>query len=263
MVISKGMENTPIYTEFMSNKKRTKEAVIESIDRRIANYAEDAKNDHKTPSAFYTMMDTMLQTFKSRIERAVLFEELPDWWVYDYDLDYDQFVLYMEHIECILFDEEAVHDQGWKVDAHYPLVGFSFKTLTASEYAQLYGVGDGTVRQWIRRGKLRTASKIGNEWRIPVLTMPPGRGYDGAQYKWDEEMEDLPDEYAYLNDYKLATFFPDQDDKDKFHVILVSKKTVSCEDTSENLKLTLDAKEREKLELIMIARPEIRYCLSY
>jgi hypothetical protein len=32
---------------------------------------------------------------------------------------------------------------------------------------------------------------------------------------------------------------------------------------TKNKELILDAKEREKLELIMIARPEIRYSLSY
>ena len=263
MIISKGMENSSGYTEFMAKRLRTKEAVLKSIDKRVARYAEEAKVDHKTPAAFYTMIDTMLQTFKERIQQAVLFDELPDWWIYDYDLDYDKFILSMEHVDCIEIDEEAAHQKGWRIDAHYPLVGFSFKTLSVSEYAELYGVGDGTVRQWIRRGKLRTATKIGNEWRIPVLTVPPGRGYDGAQYKWDVEMEGLPEEYAYLNEYKLATFFPDREDKDKFHVIFVSKETVNCDDTSKNMELTLDAKEREKLELIMIARPEIRYCLSY
>ena len=48
-------------------------------------------------------------------------------------------------------------------------------------------------------------------------------------------------------------------DKNTFHVILVSKKTTDCENTSNNKELTLDAKEREKLELVMISNPGIRY----
>lgn len=263
MIITKGMEDSPTYKEFMSKRLRTKDAVLRSIDKRIAKYEDAAKEDHKTPAAFYTMLDAMLHTFKDKIANAILFDELHDWWVYDYDLEYDRFVLSIDHVKQIEVNEEDVHPHNWIKDASYPLVGFSFKTLSAGEYADLYGVGDGTVRQWIRRGKLRTATKIGNEWRIPVLTVPPGRGYDGAQYIWHEEMEDLPEEYSYLNDYKLATFYPDQEDKDKFHVILVSKKTVSCDETSNNKELILNVKEREKLELIMIARPEIRYCLSY
>lgn len=263
MIIEKGMENSTFYIEFMKHKLRTKEDVIKSLDKKIVKYANAAKEDHKTPSAFYTMLDAILHTFKERISEAVLFDELPDWWIYDYDLEYDRFSFYMEHIRQISINEETTHYRSSVSDARYPLVGVSFKTLSASEYAELYGVGDGTVRQWIRRGKIRTATKIGNEWRIPVLTVPPGRGYEGAQYIWSEEMDGLPEEYSYLNDYKLATFFPDREEKDKFHVILVSKETLTCDDTSKNKELTLDAKEREKLELIMIARPEIRYSLSY
>ena len=263
MIIAKGMEDSASYIEFMSHRLRTKEDVLKSLDKKVEKYVEAAKDDHKTPSAFYIMLDAMLHKFKERISNAVLFDELPEWWIYDYNLDYDRFSLYMEHVKEIKVDEETVHYRSFVSDARYPLVGFAFKTLSASEYAELYGVGDGTVRQWIRRGKLRTATKIGNEWRIPILTVPPGRGYEGAQYIWYEEMEGLPEEYSYLNDYKLATFFPDREEKDKFHVLLVSKETVNCDDTSKNKELILDAKEREKLELIMIARPEIRYSLSY
>ncbi len=263
MLILKGMEETEQYKEFMSHRLRTKEDVIRQIDKKISEYSDKAKEDLKTSAAFYTMLDLMLHTFRDRIKEAVLFDDLPDWWIYDYDLEYDRFNLSMVHVKEIEIDEEKIHSLGWLCDASYPLIGFGFKTLTAGEYAKLYGVGDGTVRQWIRRGKLRTASKIGNEWRIPILTVPPGRGYEGAQYIWHEDIEGLPEEYSYINDYKLATFFPDKEDKDKFHVLLVSKETTSCEDTSKNKELILNAKEREKLELILIARPEIRYSLKY
>ena len=263
MVITKGMENSASYLDFMEHSLRTKEDVLNSLDKKILKYTDAAKEDRKTPAAFYTMLDVMLHTFKDRINEAVLFDELPDWWIYDYDLEYDKFYFYMEHIKQINIDEESAHYKSSVHDARYPLIGFTFKTLSAGEYAELYGVGDGTVRQWIRRGKLRTATKIGNEWRSPILTVPPARGYEGAQYIWQEEMDDLPEEYSYLNKYKLATFFPDREEKNKFHVILVAKETVNCDDTSKNRELILDAKERERLELIMIARPEIRYSLSY
>lgn len=263
MIITKGMEDTTFYSEFMSDELRSKKEVLKRIDKKIARYKKEANEDRNTPAAFYSLLDSLLKTFKSRINEAVLFDTLPEWWVYRYSLEYDRFVLSMEHIKSIEFDDESGQFRCSYTDAEYPLIGFEFKTLSAGEYAELYGVGDGTVRQWIRRGKLRTATKVGNEWRIPVLTAPPRRGYDGAQYKWDKDIEDLPEEYSYLNDYTLATFFPDLQDKNLYHVLFVSKKTVSGDDTSNNLELTMDSKEREKLELIMIARPEVRYCLSY
>lgn len=262
MIITKGMEDTTYYSEFMSDELRSKEDILKKIDKKIAKYKKEANEDRTTPAAFYSMLDTLLQTFKNRISNAVLFDILPEWWIYSYQLEYDRFVLSMEHIKSIEFDDESGQFRCFYTDAKYPLIGFEFKTLSAGEYAELYGVGDGTVRQWIRRGKLRTATKIGNEWRIPVLTAPPRRGYDAAQYTWDTEIQDLPEEYSYLNEYTTATFLPDRHDKNLYHVILVSKKTVRG-DTSNNLEMTMDSKEREKLELIMMARPEIRYSLSY
>lgn len=263
MIISKGMEDSPIYQEFITKHMRTKDEILESIAKKIKKYKRIAKTDRKTPAAFYTVLDSMLHSFEKRIKDAILFDELPSWWVYDYDLEYDQFVLYMEHVKQIEIGEHNPDSYCWKPDARYVLIGLSFKTLSASEYAVLYDVGVGTVRQWIRRGKMRTATKIGNEWQIPVLSVPPSRGYETAQYIWHKEMEDLPEEFSYLNDYNLATFEQDYEDKTKFHVRLVSKETISPEDMSKNKELILTAKEREKLELIMIARPEIRYCWNY
>lgn len=263
MIITKGDESHPAYEEYMKRHFRTKEEILASIDRKIKKYTEQSTTDHKAPAAFYTIMDSILRSFRKEIEKAVLFDELPKWWIYDYELEYDRFTVSLDHVKEIDLNEDGGHEKGATHDAHYTLIALGFKTLSASEYAELYGVGDGTVRQWIRRGKLRTATKIGAEWRIPVLTMPPERGYEGAQYVWWKQMDDLPEEYQYLNDYKLATFFQDREDKTRFHVIFVSKKTKTCSDTSNNLELTLDAKEREKLELLMISRPEIRYSLSY
>ena len=263
MIISKGMENSPEYQKFASDHLRTKDEVLASIAKKTKEYKRIAKDDRKTPASFYAVLDSMLHTFEKRIRAAVLFDELPLWWIYNYDLEYDQFVLYMEHVKQIEIDEYFPNNYAWIPDARYDLVGLSFKTLSAGEYAELYDVGVGTVRQWIRRGKMRTATKIGNEWQIPVLSVPPSRGYEMAQYIWHEEMENLPNEYAYLNNYKHAFFTQDSEDKSKFHVLLVAKENASYEGTDNIKQLVLTAKEREKLELIMIARPEIRYCKGY
>lgn len=96
-----------------------------------------------------------------------------------------------------------------------------------------------------------------------MLTVPPSRGYEGAQYIWQELADDIPEEYQYLNNFKLATFYQDRTDREKYHVLLVAKTTKGHEDLSDNRELILDAKEREKLELFMISRPEIRFSMRY
>ena len=66
-------------------------------------------------------------------------------------------------------------------------------------------------------------------------------------------------DYCELCGIEKDYFYQDIKDKNLFHVTLVSKKTKDCEDTSNNLELNMDAKEREKLELVMISHPDIRY----
>ena len=262
MIYTKGQENCEVYKIFMQGRFRSKEDILKSLGKKRNKYEDLAQNDHSTPYEFYTMVCDMLDRFMNQIKDAVLLDELPDWWIYDYDLEYDRFNMYMVHVKEIQFDEESNEIRSWKPDARYDLIGFSFKKITSSEYAELYKVGNGTVRQWIRRGKIRSACKYGTEWMIPVLTKPPCRGYEQAQYIWNDEMDNLPDEYAFLNDFTLATFFQDRVKKEIYHCLLVPKKS-DLDDSNNARELLLDSKDREKLELIMISRPEIRYVYRY
>ena len=52
--------------------------------------------------------------------------------------------------------------------------------VTTAEYAELFGVKEGTVRQWINRKKL-WALKIGTEYFVPEGTPKPGRKKKGQE----------------------------------------------------------------------------------
>ena len=58
----------------------------------------------------------------------------------------------------------------FKVDKNGQMDGY----FTTAEYAHNWGVGIGTVRQWIRRGKIK-AVKVGNQNFINKLTPYPKR----------------------------------------------------------------------------------------
>ena len=75
--------------------------------------------------------------------------------------------------------------EGWEIvvvpkDASNPW--FVRMNTGVEEYAAATNTEAVTVRQWIRRGKLRNALKIGSEWRIPEITDPPRRGYTPVSY---------------------------------------------------------------------------------
>lgn len=241
----------------------TKAAILKKLHKKIEKYA--GKVETATPEqerdSYTVLLVAMMMAFAERIEKSVLFEDLPDGWVYGLDINYDEFSLNIEHVREVSLNEDREY-RSHITDAAYKLVISNPQMLTVEKYCQLYNAEQGTVRQWIRRGKIRTACKVGNEWKIPILTPLPSRGYESAQYKWIDgiDTESLPDEYQFLSDYVIATFYQDAKEKTKFHVLLVSKETFTGTDKGKNKELLLDAKEREKLELFMIAHTQIKYC---
>lgn len=124
--------------------------------------------------------------------------------------------------------------------------------LSVEGYAAEYGVGAGTVRQWIRKGKIRSAIKAGKEWIIPELTELPARGYQSASYMYYDRLDNCPEEYSYLHDYSTVIINQNCEDKGKFDVILAAAKT-------KPKYLTFDTKEREKFELFLISHSKIHY----
>ena len=256
--------NDKILEAIAKKECTTKDAALKRLKKKIDRYCKEADENPRYPKTYYALMIVLLNLFYEKIKAAVLFEELPDYWTYDFSYEYDEFALTLEHIKEYKLTEDGEYRSSL-CDAVYNLVTVHPVSLTVDQYAKFYEVEQGTVRQWIRRGKIRTAYKEGKEWKIPELSPPPSRGYEGAQYKWVHGVDNLPEEYAFLADYVIATFYQDMKDKSKYHVLLVSKETFTSHSegevtTTTNKELLLDAKEREKLELFMIARPQIKYC---
>lgn len=248
------------FKTFKSSHLTTKEELIQSISRRKAKYEQEANTDTMRSSAFYFVLLTLLDHFQKRIEATHFLETLPDWWIYSYDINHQGAALKLEHVSEVTIDEK--HEfSSWSTDTSFLLVEVQTKLLTVEQFSQMYGVEQVTVRQWIRRGKLRTASKQGNEWRIPSLTDIRPRGYETAQYIWKSPLPDLPAEYEYLNNYRLATFLQDPEDKTHFKIkfVPVNGGSTNLTNNSKPYELLYTAKEKEKLEMLMIAHPQIQY----
>ena len=259
-IILTGKEMFEYIREHMPTSKAD---ILKKLNRKIEKYAEklDLTKEGPVEDSYTVLLVTLMMAFLERIENSVLFDELPEGWVYGLDINYDEFSLNIEHVREVSLREDREY-RSHITDAAYKLVISNPQMLTVEKYCQLYHAEQGTVRQWIRRGKIRTACKVGNEWKIPILTPPPSRGYEPAQYKWlgGIDAESLPEEYKFLSDYVIATFYQDTKEKTKFHVLLVSKETIVGTDKGNNKELLLNAKDREKLELFMIAHPQIKYC---
>lgn len=241
----------------------TKADILKKLNKKIEKYAEklDLTKEGPVEDSYTVLLVTWMMAFLERIENSVLFDQLPEGWIYGIDINYDEFSLTIQHVREVALHGDREYSSH-TTDAAYKLVIINPPMLTVEKYCQLHNAEQGTVRQWIRRGKIRTACKVGNEWQIPILTPLPSRGYEDAQYKWlgGIESESLPEEYKFLADYALATFMQDRKEKTKFYVLLVSRGAFDGTGKGENRRLLMDAKEREKLELFMIAHPQIKYC---
>lgn len=153
------------------------------------------------------------------------------------------------------------------MDTSFHLLTVRTKLLTVEQYAQAYDVTTTTVRQWIRRGKIRSAVKQGSEWRIPELAEIMERGYRDGHYERLEELTDLPQEYAFLNDYVYMDIRQDKEDKTRYDVLFSMKfdpLVVPKEEWDQyHRTVQMDRKEREKFELYLISSPFVRASDTY
>lgn len=242
------MENTVYRKCFVSTREDIRDQILE--DKKIIE--NNASNDAMHSAAYYHAVISLIETFIKKFDSSVLFEKLEPLWEYEVSYSYEGISLAIKHNHF-----EGVDDEGreiYTIDQSYELFRVPAKYLTVEEYAKVYHVGVGTVRQWIRRAKIRTAKKYGSEWRISELSDPPKRGYSSASYQWEPPLSSIPKEFKYLEGFRSISITQYIDDKQTFKVSLW-KKAEGGPDTA----FDVDVNEREKLELYLIGNPEIEY----
>lgn len=271
----------------------SRDDLIKSIRETKAQYQHEAKSgERKHALAYYNILDSLLGKFEHRVMCTVLPDPLNEWWSYSYEISDGGINLLMNHFSWNHYG----NSYDYRRDEAFILLEVPAKLLTVSEYAQIYGVEPVTVRQWIRRAKLRSAVKAGKEWRIPELAeVSKERGYRPCLYSWSKPLTDLPEKYDFLSEFKKARFWQDEESNDFFCVELYADQiglevegnedweclqegapTVLIEDdnslrlTNKLLKkypdlnitedgiLKLTARDREDLELYMISNPLVR-----
>lgn len=240
---------------FDQNYTRTKDELLNRIRFAISKTKSGHDNDVEHSVAYYKRLLDLLERFKKKVEDCVLFENLEDWWMYGVNVDVQGATLLLQHVKDADFlDENSPHDPDdgdWlTVDQDFKLLHIDTRLLTLDEYAEIYGVNPGTVRQWIRRGKIPSAVKYGREWRVPELAELPRKARAYASYEWKDKLSELPEEYQFMNDYVRVTIthWPD---KNGFRVVFLAK-------NREEKELDMDVKEKERFELMLISNPLIK-----
>ena len=239
----------------------TKRDVQWELDYRLNTLYEFAGNDSWHSGKYYALLKDQIRNFKRKLELTVLPRTLEDWWRYTYELSHKGVRLYVEHINTIWINEDTGELDEETVDQVFPLISYDARMLTVDEYAKLYDVEPVTVRQWIRRGKIREAEKAGKEWRISELTDVPRRTrYEPATYKWISRLKDVPDEFSFLSNYtnidiRKRELNVTEEAPEITYIAFLSSRA----ERGDGVTIRLTDEARDRLETYLIANPDVLF----
>ena len=245
-----------------SERLDTKERILNEVSDNREKIENRSRVDPLHSGAFYHAVLSLSDEFRDVVEHTVLPENM-EHWEYAVEYSYEGIELYLLHeSEKPYYNHELQREEKRSyIDQVLPILRVKAKYLTAEEYAESRGVGVGTVRQWIRRGRIRTAKKFGKEWRISELSDPPQRGFTPAKYLLPEKLYGIPEDLQYLEGKRVVKIEKDPENKEGFLVKLFLNESGKDEDGSE--KLCISSSDREKLELFLIGEPSIFYVQDF
>ena len=230
------------------NLPRTKQAVIATLDNALRSIVNEMRNNPLHTVQYYNALSQLLNKVIVEIASRNIFDA-PDGWFYSFVISNKSAALYIQHVAEIQMDENgnAILD----INEKFRLINYPVRLLTVEEYASVSKTEAGTVRQWIRRGKLRNAIKIGGEWRIPEITDPPTRGFTPVRYYNNGHFLSLPKELGVSLNQKPCIIDIYKAKEEKGYVVLFDYAPAMIPQ-----RLLTDA-EREKLELMLISNSNI------
>ena len=220
--------------------------MLENKLREITKERDDSP-EHSLP--YYNGLIKLLNKIIFEITTRQIFLA-PDGWYYSFSISNIDASLFIRHVSPSEHEKESDNETSQEViyDESFRLICYPTNLMTVDDYAKINGIEPVTVRQWIRRGKLRTAVKIGGEWRIPEITDTPSRGFTSVRYYNNGRLFILPQNYHCLNQ---QPFYID---------IYPAEKKGFCQILFDGMPAKLSGdlipdSEREKIELALISTP--------
>ena len=230
----------------LPSEKKTIINMLENKLREITKERDDSP-EHSLP--YYNGLIKLLNKIIFEITTRQIFLA-PDGWYYSFSISNIDASLFIRHVSPSEHEKESDNETSQEViyDESFRLICYPTNLMTVDDYAKINGIEPVTVRQWIRRGKLRTAVKIGGEWRIPEITDTPSRGFTGVRYYNNGRLFILPQNYHCLNQ---QPFYID---------IYPAEKKGFCQILLDGMPAKLSGdlipdSEREKIELALISTP--------
>jgi len=233
---------------FRENYLFTREDVLKSLELFIEH--EKMNEEPRYSNEVVKNRIKLCKKFITAVKKCKLPILTDFWWFYEY-----QFLGNSMELNLCQADEIEVENgeiSGMTSSIEHTLITVECDYLTVEQYATMLGIEPVTVRQWIRRGKLRLAKKNGRDWLIPDTEEKPQRGFTSVQYIVENEDQIESDEFPLLSVCDSIFIIQAQDNKSKFVCYLKNYKT------KFNSKLELTRSEVERLEHTIIESGKAR-----
>lgn len=222
--------------------------IVNLIGSLIKAFIEERDNDPTHSIQYYNAMLSLLNKVAFEMQTRILFNA-PAEWYYSFSINNLEAALFIKHIKTNNIEEtESNSREKVFFDESFKILSYPIQLLSVEEYARLNDIEEVTVRQWIRRGKIRAAVKRGGEWRIPKITETPKRGYTSVRYINNEHRMCIPTSF---NPLGVIPMYID---------IHPSEKKGYCQILLDGAPLKISGElitdqEREKIELLLISTP--------
>ena len=229
------------------NLPHTKEGIISLIKASGRDIHKEMRENPSHSLPYYNGLISLFEKVIIEIESRRVFDA-PENWFYSFSITNTNAALYLRHISGLKEEEGKIL---LDIDETFRLINYPVKQFSVEEYAAATNTEAVTVRQWIRRGKLRNALKVGSEWRIPEITDPPRRGYTPVSYYNKGGLIAFPKEFGVSLSIQPHVIDIYQSPERNGYVVLIDKAPAFFP------RRLLSEAEREKLELLLISNPNI------
>ena len=234
--------------EVWKNLPNKKQTIIATLNNASEDILSEMRNNPQHTLQYYNALLLLLDKVILEISSRNIFDA-PEGWFYSFEVTNKSASLYIRHINDIQEDEDG--NLVLDIDERFRLINYPVKLLTVEQFAIRSKIEEVTVRQWIRRGKLRNAIKVGGEWRIPEITDPPTRGFTPVRYYNNGHYLSLPKEIGVSINQNPCVIDINKSKAEKGYLILFDYVPAFIHE-----KVLTDA-EREKIELMLISNSNI------
>ena len=156
----------------------TREDVLKSVELYIEHEKANEEPGHSVNVVKNRIK--LCEKFYAAVKKCKLPVLTELWWFYEYQFLGDHMELNLCQADDIEIENDDIRTMTTTVE--HTLISIECDYLSVDQYASMLGVEPVTVRQWIRRGKLRYAKKAGRDWLIPNIEDKPERGFSSVQY---------------------------------------------------------------------------------